>query len=112
MIDELESLKQQLQDALSEIDKLREENARLKQTTTPPISTSVIKPKVKVHQPPSAPSQIHSQSPVEEKFLYSHSFSVAEKTSIQNVGNQKTTILDIHRFAAMNGILHTVTNLT
>ncbi len=67
MIDELESLKQQLQDALSEIDKLREENARLKQTATPPISTSVIKPKVKVHQPPSAPSQIHSQSPVEEK---------------------------------------------
>lgn len=34
MTDELESLKQQLQDALPEIDKLREENAQLKQSAT------------------------------------------------------------------------------
>ena len=67
MTDELESLKQQLQDALYEIDKLRVENAQLKQSATPPIFSPVIKPKVKVHQPASAPSQIHSQSPVEEK---------------------------------------------
>lgn len=67
MTDDLECLKLQLQDALAEIEKLRNENARLKQTATPPISTSVIKPKVKVHQPPSASAQIHSQSPVEEK---------------------------------------------
>jgi len=67
MTDDLEILRKKYQNALAEIDKLRQENARLKQTATPPISTSVIKPKVKVHQPPPAPSQIHSQSPVEEK---------------------------------------------
>lgn len=67
MTNELESLKQQLQDALSEIDKLREENTQLKQSATPLISSPVIKLKVKVHQPASAPSQIHSQSSVEEK---------------------------------------------
>ncbi len=58
MTDELEILKQQLQDALFEIDNLREENAQLKQSATPPISSPVIKPKVKVHQPASAPCGI------------------------------------------------------
>jgi regulator of replication initiation timing len=67
MTDELESLKQHLQDALSEINKLREENAQLKQSATPPISSPVINPKVKVHQPASALSPINHQSPVEEK---------------------------------------------
>ena len=67
MTDDLESLKQQLQDALEEIEKLREDNARLKQTATPLVSTSVIKHKVKVHQPASTSSKIHSQSSAEEK---------------------------------------------
>jgi hypothetical protein len=67
MTDDLESLKQQLQDALAEIDKLRKENAQLKKNATP-VSPSVIKPKVKVHQPTSTPpSQIHSQSSAEAK---------------------------------------------
>ncbi|MBM9515091.1 hypothetical protein [Desulfogranum marinum] len=47
MTDDLESLRIKYQNALAEIDKLRQENARLKQTAIPPISTSVIKPKVK-----------------------------------------------------------------
>lgn len=67
MADELESLKQQLQDALAEIEKLRKENARLKQTDLPPISTSAIKHKAKVNQPLSTSSKIHSQSPAELK---------------------------------------------
>jgi hypothetical protein len=67
MTDELDSLKQQLQNALTEIEKLRMENARLKQTVTPPDSQPVIKPKVKVHQPVSTSSKIHSQSSAEEK---------------------------------------------
>ncbi len=67
MTDDLESLRKKYQNALAEIDKLRQENARLKQTATAPISTSVIKPKVKVRQPASAPSKINHQSPVEEK---------------------------------------------
>jgi len=46
-----------------------------------------------------------------KKSLYSDSFFAEERMSILNVGNQKTTILDIHRFAAMNGILLIVTNL-
>jgi prefoldin subunit 5 len=50
MTDELERLKLQLQDALAEIEKLRKENARLKQTLSPTGSTSVIKPKVKAEQ--------------------------------------------------------------
>lgn len=68
MTDDLESLRIKYQNALAEIDKLRQENARLKQTATAPISTSTLKPKVKVHQLASAPSQIHSQSSVEETF--------------------------------------------
>jgi hypothetical protein len=68
MTDDLESLKQQLQDALAEIDKLRKENAQIKVNATP-VSTSVIKPKLKVHQPTSTPSKIHSQSPAEEKIV-------------------------------------------
>ncbi len=67
MTDDLENVKQQLQDALDEIEKLRKKNARLKQTATPPVSTSVIKHKVKVHQPASTSSKIHSQSSAEEK---------------------------------------------
>ena len=67
MTDELESLKQQLQEAFAEIEKLRKENARLKQTAVPPVSTSVIKHKAKVHQPASTSSKIHSQSSAEEK---------------------------------------------
>ncbi len=67
MTDDLESLKQQLQDALAEIEKLRKENAKLKQSATPPTSSPVIKPKVKVHQPAPALSPINHQSPVEEK---------------------------------------------
>jgi superfamily II DNA or RNA helicase len=67
MTDDLESLRKKYQNALAEIDKLRQENARLKQSAIPPISTSVIKPKVKVHQPASATSKIHSQSSAEEK---------------------------------------------
>ena len=67
MTDDLESLKQQLQDALAEIAKLRTENARLKQTVTLPGSSSVIKHKAKVHQPVSTSSKIHSQSSAEEK---------------------------------------------
>ncbi len=111
MTDDIESLRKKYQNALAEIDKLRQENARLKQTATPPISTSVIRPKVKVYQPQSASSQIHSQSPVDKKFLYSGSFFAEERMSIQNVGNRKTTTPDIHQFAAMNGILLTVINL-
>ena len=67
MTDELESLKQQLQNALAEIEELRTENARLKQTSVSPVSTSVIKHKAKVHQPVSTSSKIHSQSSAEEK---------------------------------------------
>ncbi len=67
MTDDLESLKQQLHDALAEIDKLRRENAQLKQPATEPISSSVIKPKIKVHQPTSTPSKINYESPVEAK---------------------------------------------
>ncbi|MFT5700166.1 MAG: hypothetical protein ACI8ZB_003037 [Desulforhopalus sp.] len=67
MTDDLEILRKKYQNALAEIDKLRQENARLKQTAIPPISTSVIKPKVTVHQPASAPCKINHQSPVEEK---------------------------------------------
>lgn len=75
MTDELERLKLQLQDALAEIDKLRKENARLKQTVTPTGSTSVIKPKAKVHQPVSTSSKIHSQSSADEKIaLFRHLF--------------------------------------
>jgi len=36
---------------------------------------------------------------------------VEEKMSIPNVGNQKTTILGIHRSVVMNGIQLIVTNL-
>ena len=64
MTDELENLKQKLQDALAEIDKLRRENAQLKQNAAP-VSTSVIKPKVNVHQPVSTSPKIHSQSSAE-----------------------------------------------
>lgn len=67
MTNELESLKQQLQDALAEIEKLRKENVQLKQTVTSPGPTPVIKPKVKVHQPVSTSSKIHSQSSAEKK---------------------------------------------
>jgi len=67
MTDDLESLKIKYQNALAEIDKLRKENARPKQPTTEPLSSSVIKPKIKVHQPTSNPSKINYQSPVEEK---------------------------------------------
>jgi hypothetical protein len=56
MTDDLEILRKKYQNALAEIDKLRQENARLKQTAISPISTSVIKPKVKVHQPALATS--------------------------------------------------------
>lgn len=49
MTDDLESLKLQLQDALAEIGRLRKENEQLKQTVTSPGTTSVIKPKAKVH---------------------------------------------------------------
>ncbi len=41
MTDDLESLKQQLQDAFAEIDKLRKENTQLKKNATP-VSTSVV----------------------------------------------------------------------
>ncbi len=67
MADDLESLKQQLQKALAEIEKLRKENAQLKQTATHSGFASVIKPKVKIHQPISISSKIHSQSSAEEK---------------------------------------------
>ncbi len=67
MTDDLESLRIKYQNALAEIDKLRKENARPKQPTTEPLSSSVIKPKIKVHQPTSTPSKINYESPVEAK---------------------------------------------
>ena len=92
MTDELENLKQQLQDALSEIDKLREENAPFKQRATPPISPPVINPKVKVHQPASATPKFIRSHLLRKRFHCLGNFSVEEKMSIPNVGNQKTTI--------------------
>jgi superfamily II DNA or RNA helicase len=75
MIDDIESLRKKYQEALAEIDKLREENTRLKRAATSPPSTSVIKPKIKVHQPKSDLSPINHQSPVEEKIsLFSRLF--------------------------------------
>lgn len=111
MNDELVSLKQQLQEALSEIDKLREENAQLKQSATPPISSPVIKPKVIVHQPASSPPKFIRSHLLRKRFHCLGNFSVEERMSIPNVGNQKTTILGIHRSAVMNGIQLIVTNL-
>ena len=67
MIDDIESLRKKYQKALAEIEELREENALLQRAATSPPSTSVIKPKVKVHQPAPALSSINHQSPVEEK---------------------------------------------
>jgi len=67
MADDTENLRKKYQKALAEIDKLREENALLKRATISPQSTSVIKPKVKVHQPAPTLSPINHQSPVEEK---------------------------------------------
>ena len=49
MADDTENLRKKYQKALAEIDKLREENALLQRAATSPPSTSVIKPKVKVH---------------------------------------------------------------
>jgi hypothetical protein len=67
MTDDFENLQKKLQKALTEIEQLRQENAQLKTVFKESPSPSVIKPKVKVHQPASALSPINHQSPVEEK---------------------------------------------
>ena len=67
MTDDLESLKEKLQEALAEIDLLRKENAQLKQAYIESPASPVIKPNIKVHQPTSALPTIHQQSPVNEK---------------------------------------------
>jgi len=67
MTDELESLKQQLQEALAEIDQLRQENAKLKQSVKASPSPSVIRHNIQIHHPKIASSVINQQSPVSEK---------------------------------------------
>ena len=111
MTDDLEILRKKYQNALAEIDKLREENALLKQSVTSPPPTSVIKSKEKFTNPHQPLPKLITNHQLKKRFHCLKGFSVEEKTSIQNVGNQKTTILDIHRFAAMNGILLIVKNL-
>ena len=101
MTDDLEILRKKYQDALAEIDKLREENALLKQSVTSPPPTSVIEPS----------PQLITNHQLKKRSHCSEDFFAEERMSIQNVGNQKTTIPDIHQFAAMNGILLTVINL-
>lgn len=94
MTDDFENLQKKLQEALIEIEQLRQENVQLKTVFKESPSPLVIKPKVKVHQPASALSPFNHQSPVEEKFHCSGGFFAEEKMSIQNVGNQKTTTLE------------------
>jgi hypothetical protein len=69
MTDDLESLKKTLQEALVEIDQLRQENAQLKQAHIESPTSSVTKPNIKVHQPTSPLPTINQQSPVNEKIL-------------------------------------------
>ncbi len=54
MTDGFENLQKKLQEALTEIEQLRQENAQLKTVFKKSSSPSVIKPKAKVHQPASA----------------------------------------------------------
>jgi hypothetical protein len=67
MTDDFENLQKKLQEALIEIEQLRQENAQLKTVFKESPSPSAIKPKVKVHQPTSPLPTINQQSPVEEK---------------------------------------------
>ena len=67
MTDDFENLQKKLQEALTEIDQLRQENSQLKTVFKESPSPSVIKPKIKVHQPSSTLSPINHQSAVEEK---------------------------------------------
>ena len=67
MTDDFENLQKKLQEALIEIEQLRQENAQLKTVFKESPSPLVIKPKVKVHQPALALSPFNHQSPVEEK---------------------------------------------
>lgn len=67
MTDELESLKQQLQEALDEINQLRQENTKLKQAVKTSTTPSVIKHNIQVHHPKTASAVVNQQSPVGEK---------------------------------------------
>ncbi len=67
MTDDLENLKKELQEALTEIDQLRQENAQLQQATKESPSSSVIKHNIQIHQPESDSSTINQQSSVNEK---------------------------------------------
>ncbi len=67
MTDELDSLKRKLQDALTEIDQLRQKNEQLRQTVKKPHPPAVIQHNIQVHQPRTDSSQVHQQSPVNEK---------------------------------------------
>ncbi len=110
MPDDLESLKKHLQEALAEIEELRKENARLKQTATPIVSSSIIKHTVKVHQPITPSSKIHSQSSTEEKIsLFRQLFRGREDVYPKRWESKNNN--SIHRFATMSGIQLIAKNL-
>jgi len=84
MSDEIEILKTRLQEALTEIDQLRQENTELKQALNCPASLPAVTPTIQIPHPKTSDSSINQRSSVIGKICLFRSLFRGREDVLEN----------------------------